>query len=61
MRLIHASGPQEQGGTCAGCAKPISTSEGRGHHVQRHADGGKTNQPNLKVLCEECHKDIHKP
>ncbi len=56
-----AKGLEKQGGECAGCGKKIGTAEAVGHHTQRHADGGKTNSENLTVVCNPCHKEVHKP
>jgi RHS repeat-associated protein len=50
----------DETGGCQGCEKPIKLSEAKGHHVKRHADGGKTEKDNLAVLCEDCHKEVHK-
>ena len=50
---------KEQGGACPGCKKKLTASEGKGHHKQRHADGGKTTQDNHVVVCETCHKEVH--
>ena len=50
-----------QGGNCAQCGKPIPPGQARGHHIKRHADGGKTNDKNHAVVCNDCHtKDLHK-
>jgi len=48
----------EQEGKCASCEKEIAIDEARGHHRERHADGGKTDDANHDILCEDCHKDI---
>lgn len=50
-----------RGGKCERCDEPISIDEAKGHHKQRHADGGKTDDDNLSILCPDCHKEIHKP
>jgi hypothetical protein len=47
-------------GGCEGCGKELELSEAKGHHVDRHADGGRTVPGNMKVLCEDCHEEIHK-
>ena len=44
-----------QGGTCAGCGKPIDSSNSRGHHVERHSDGGQTVPGNHVEVCKDCH------
>lgn len=48
------------GGQCQGCGKDISVDEARAHHIERHADGGQTTSENTAILCDPCHKDIHK-
>ena len=50
-----------QGCVCEICENPIPTSEERGHHVKRHADGGETTNDNISVLCKDCHIDLHRP
>ncbi|MCK4743627.1 MAG: HNH endonuclease [Sulfuriflexus sp.] len=50
----------DRGGKCEGCGKKISVDEARGHHIKRHADGGRTNSKNTAILCDPCHKNIHK-
>ncbi|EHD1638550.1 RHS repeat protein [Salmonella enterica] len=52
---------EAQGGICPICEKKITIPETRGHHIKRHADGGLTIKDNLAALCEDCHKDIHRP
>jgi RHS repeat-associated protein len=49
----------EQKGTCPGCGNKVDVSGGKGHHVKRHADGGKTTQDNHAVVCKDCHLKIH--
>jgi uncharacterized protein RhaS with RHS repeats len=50
----------EQGGECGnGCGKDIDSSNSAGHHIVRHADGGKTIPENHAEVCIECHKDLH--
>jgi RHS repeat-associated protein len=51
----------KQGGKCANCGEPVKPGEGIGHHVERHADGGKTDSANVPVVCKDCHKDLHSP
>ncbi|HTN25580.1 MAG TPA: DUF6531 domain-containing protein [Solirubrobacteraceae bacterium] len=54
-------GLREQGGHCVICNDPIDDAgDARGHHVKRHADGGRTVEDNLAVLCPECHVNIHR-
>jgi RHS repeat-associated protein len=50
---------QAQGGKCAQCQQPIA--KGDGHHIKRHADGGRTESPNHAVVCKNCHKELHAP
>jgi RHS repeat-associated protein len=51
----------QQKGRCANCGKKLKPGEGIGHHIQRHADGGKTDDPNHAVVCTDCHvNDLHK-
>lgn len=55
-------GLAEQGGLCAVCRDPIDDlADATGHHVERHADGGRTGDDNLAVLCPDCHAEIHRP
>lgn len=50
----------EQGGACGtGCGKGIDGTNSRGHHVERHADGGKTTPDNHVEVCVECHTKLH--
>jgi hypothetical protein len=49
-----------QGGKCANCGKETNLENSAGHHVKRHADGGKTNDANHAVVCDPCHIDLHK-
>ncbi len=51
----------EQSGKCRGCGENIDESEAKGHHIERHADGGRTEQENHAVLCDECHVEVHSP
>jgi uncharacterized protein RhaS with RHS repeats len=50
---------QEQGGNCANCGNKTSADNAAGHHVDRHADGGKTDATNQAVVCTDCHKELH--
>jgi RHS repeat-associated protein len=56
-----SKGLDKQGGKCLGCDKELGLSEARGHHIKRHADGGKTTPDNRAVLCPSCHIELHKP
>ncbi|WP_267102545.1 RHS repeat-associated core domain-containing protein [Xanthomonas sacchari] len=50
----------EQDYKCAnGCGKDIDLSNAHGHHIERHADGGRTVSENHAEVCTECHKKIH--
>jgi hypothetical protein len=51
----------EQEGKCKSCEKETTIDEARGHHRERHADGGKTDNANHDILCEACHKEVHRP
>lgn len=50
---------QDQGGKCLGCGEPKTLSEVDGHHLKRHADGGRTVKEEGAALCKECHKEVH--
>jgi RHS repeat-associated protein len=50
---------EKQEGKCAGCGEKKTVDEVEGHHIERHADGGKTTAENGAALCETCHKQIH--
>jgi len=52
---------EQQNGNCANCGQPIKDGDKRaGHHGdKRHADGGKTDDKNHKVVCDPCHKNLH--
>jgi 5-methylcytosine-specific restriction endonuclease McrA len=52
---------EQQGGKCAQCGEAKTADEVEGHHIERHADGGQTDDPNHAALCNPCHIDIHKP
>ena len=49
-----------QGGLCLKCGKATPLKNMHAHHLKRHADGGKSNLPNLAMVCEPCHKWAHK-
>ncbi len=52
----------EQGGKCANCGKEIGKGEGRAHHYpERHADGARTTKETNKIVCDDCHKELHTP
>lgn len=58
----RAAKRQEQNNQCAnGCGTEIDAENSRGHHVERHADGGRTVSENHAEVCIECHKDLHSP
>lgn len=45
---------------CQMCSKPFKDyGEAEYHHVERYADGGKTDLSNIMVLCPQCHDKIH--
>jgi hypothetical protein len=49
-----------QGGKCANdCGTDIDQSNSRGHHIERHADGGQTVPENHAEVCTECHDKLH--
>jgi RHS repeat-associated protein len=51
-----------QGDKCAtGCGKEIDASNSRGHHIDRHADGGRTDDANHAEVCVNCHLKLHSP
>jgi hypothetical protein len=50
---------KKQGGICPKCSKPVTAKEGVGHHNDRHADGGKTDDKNGILLHPQCHGDVH--
>ncbi|WP_231663654.1 RHS repeat-associated core domain-containing protein [Ralstonia solanacearum] len=50
----------EQGNVCGnGCGKDIDESNSAGHHIERHADGGRTVPENHAEVCVECHRGLH--
>jgi RHS repeat-associated protein len=51
----------DNGCTCDACGAPLELPDADGHHLKRHADGGRTKKKNLAALCKPCHKKIHKP
>jgi 5-methylcytosine-specific restriction endonuclease McrA len=57
-----AEGLEEPGGQCLQYGDPLSLEDAKGHHVDRHADGGGATDPdNLAVLCGPCHTEVHRP
>ena len=50
----------KQGGNCVVCNEKKTVKEVAGHHIERHADGGKTTLNNGAAVCTTCHKKIHK-
>ncbi|EKM33607.1 RHS repeat-associated core domain protein, partial [Vibrio harveyi] len=51
---------KEQDNQCAnGCGTDIDSSNSAGHHIERHADGGKSVPENHAEVCKNCHKDLH--
>jgi RHS repeat-associated protein len=50
----------QQKGLCASCGKPIPPGKVRGHHIHRHADGARTVDKEHAVVCDDCHKDLHR-
>ncbi len=56
----RAAQREAQGGVCAtGCGTKIDGSNSRGHHIDRHADGGGTIPGNHAEVCIDCHDLIH--
>jgi RHS repeat-associated protein len=49
----------ERGGACEQCGKKLDIDDAKGHHIERHADGGPTRKDNLANVCEDCHKELH--
>jgi predicted restriction endonuclease len=49
----------KQNGVCVGCGQQKTVNQVDGHHIIRHADGGKTNVENGAALCKNCHTQIH--
>jgi RHS repeat-associated protein len=50
----------KQNGKCAQCGADKTVDEVHAHHEIRHADGGKTDASNIKAVCTDCHKELHK-
>ncbi len=45
---------------CQICNKPFKDyKEPEYHHKTRYADGGKTEIPNIMILCSKCHDEVH--
>ncbi len=51
---------EKQDNKCAQCGVTITVDQAQGHHVVRHADGGKTDLDNGTAVCKECHINLHK-
>ena len=52
---------QEQDNKCGnGCGKDIDKNNSDGHHIERHADGGRTVSENHAEVCKDCHRELHK-
>lgn len=52
----------EQGDQCAnGCGTEINQENSAGHHIKRHADGGRSVPENHAEVCDDCHKELHSP
>jgi len=51
---------KERGGTCEQCGEKLDVDDAKGHHIERHADGGPTTKDNLANVCEDCHKELHR-
>ncbi len=51
---------KRQNGECPNCGEKKDISEMDGHHIDRHADGGRTTTDNGVNLCKDCHKDVHR-
>lgn len=46
----------KQGSVCAtGCGAVIDATNSTGHHITRHADGGRTDEENHAEVCLDCH------
>jgi RHS repeat-associated protein len=51
---------EEQGHVCAnGCGTKIDAANSAGHHIERHADGGRSVPENHAEVCNPCHQDLH--
>ncbi|HNP36943.1 MAG TPA: RHS repeat-associated core domain-containing protein [Woeseiaceae bacterium] len=50
----------EQGNKCGNaCGTDIDASNSAGHHIDRHADGGRTVPENHAEVCNPCHEILH--
>jgi hypothetical protein len=50
----------EQNHKCGNnCGATINGSNSAGHHIDRHADGGRTVPQNHSEVCINCHRDLH--
>jgi 5-methylcytosine-specific restriction endonuclease McrA len=50
---------ENQDGKCAECGEEKDLDQVQGHHIMRHADGGKTNEANGAAVCKDCHIKLH--
>ncbi|MCX4239121.1 HNH endonuclease, partial [Paraliomyxa miuraensis] len=57
----RAAKREAQDNTCRGCGTHIGASNSRGHHINRHADGGPTSDANHVEVCIDCHLELHRP
>jgi RHS repeat-associated protein len=48
-----------QDNRCAHCGDPIDQTNSAGHHIERHADGGRTTPENHAEVCLTCHAELH--
>ena len=52
---------QRANGCCERCGKKFKDyKEAEYHHVEHYSDGGHTTLDNIRVLCKNCHDDIHR-
>eukprot|EP01037_Dinobryon_pediforme_P020035 gene20034-20565_t len=40
---------------------PADRAAKQGHHIERHADGGRTDDANHAEVCKDCHRELHTP
>ncbi|AOW20769.1 DUF6443 domain-containing protein [Urechidicola croceus] len=50
----------DNGGKCEKCSKDLELDDAKAHHIERHADGGPTTKENTAILCDGCHKEVHR-
>ena len=48
---------RDKGCRFPGCDRPVEWTDA--HHVRHWADDGKTEVPNLVLLCRRCHRRVH--